>query len=206
MTADTLFFTNVSDPARFREAVRQFDDLNRMDPNRDAMDVPPRPRELIHAERLSRWVMKLEPAASEELRLASRCQHLCRWMIPRDRYPMTRAGYHQWRNELKRFHAEKSSAVLLSVGYTEEVTARVRDLNLKKNFPGDPDSRVLEDALCLVFLQFQLADLAAKTEEEKVINALRKSWAKMTEHARELALTLDYGPRERLLLERALQS
>lgn len=206
MTADTLFFANVSDPARFREAIRQFDDLNRMDPNRDAMDVPPRPRELVNAERLSRWVLTLEPAASEELRLASRCQHLCRWMIPRDRYPMTRAGYHQWRNELKRFHAEKSSAVLLGVGYPEEVTARVRDLNLKKSFPGDPDSRVLEDALCLVFLQFQLADLAAKTDEEKVINALRKSWAKMTERARELALTLDYSPRERLLLERALQS
>jgi hypothetical protein len=34
---------------------------------------------------------------------------------------------------------------------------------------------VLEDALCLVFLQYQLTDLAAKTDDEKVINALKKS-------------------------------
>jgi len=148
--------------------------------------------------------MTLAPNASEDLRLASRCQHLCRWMIPRDRYEMMRAGYHQWRNELKRFHAEKSAEVLGSVGYPEETVTRVRDLNLKKNFPGDPDSRVLEDALCLVFLQFQFADLARKTDDKKVINALQKSWKKMTPAAHEHALRLDHAPHERELIERAL--
>ena len=39
---------------------------------------------------------------------------------------------------------------------------------------------MLEDALCLVFLEYQLADLAAKTAEDKTINALQKSWQKMT--------------------------
>lgn len=63
---------------------------------------------------------------------------------------------------------------------------------------------MLEDALCLVFLEFQLAELAAKTEEEKVINALRKSWSKMTVAARDQALRLGYGPKEKSLLERAL--
>jgi hypothetical protein len=149
--------------------------------------------------------MTLAPDASETLRLASRCQHLCRWMISRNTYAMTRAGYHQWRNELKRFHAEKSARVLAGAGYPEEMIARVRDLNLKKNFPADPDSRVLEDALCLVFLEFQFADLARKTDEEKVVNALQKSWKKMTPAAHEHALCLNYGPRERELIERALR-
>ena len=148
--------------------------------------------------------MTLAPNASEELRLASRCQHLCRWMIPRHSYEMTRAGYHQWRNELKRFHAGKSGEVLADAGYPEEMIARVRDLNLKKNFPGDPDSRVLEDALCLVFLQFQFADLAGKTDDEKVVNALQKSWKKMTPAAHEHALRLNYARHERELIERAL--
>src|SRR5687768_10112150 len=149
--------------------------------------------------------MALAPDASEELRLASRCQHLCRWMIPRSNYPMTRPGYHQWRNELKRFHAQKSGEVLRAVGYGEDIVDRVSDLNLKKHFPSAPDSRVLEDALCLVFLQFQLSDLAAKTDEEKVINALQKSWSKMTERGRGFALKLPYGTREQALLERALR-
>ena len=81
---------------------------------------------------------------------------------------------------------------------------RVQDLNLKKNFPADPESRVLEDALCLVFLEFQLADLAAKTAEDKTINALQKSWQKMTEAGRAEALKLNYGEREKALLQRAL--
>jgi len=38
--------------------------------------------------------------------------------------------------------------------------------------------------LCLVFLEFQLTALAAKSDDDKMINALRKSWEKMTEAAR----------------------
>jgi hypothetical protein len=83
---------------------------------------------------------------------------------------------------------------------------RVRDLNLKKHFPEDPDSQVLEDALCLVFLQYQLGELAAKTAEDKVVNALRKSWDKMTPSARQEALKLEYGEKEKELLARALDT
>ncbi len=204
MSSDTPFFAGVSDSARFREAIRRFDELNAADPNHEIADGIPQPRELLHARRLSGWVMTLAPEASEPLRLASRGQHLCRWEIPRANYEMTRAGYHQWRNELKRFHAGKSSEVLRAVGYPEEVVTRVRDLNLKKNFPAHPESRVLEDALCLVFLQFQFADLARKTEDAKVINALQRSWHKMTPQAQDYALKLRYGAIERELLERAL--
>ena len=82
----------------------------------------------------------------------------------------------------------------------------MQDLNLKKNFPADPEVRVLEDALCLVFLEFQFAELAAKSDDEKMINALRKSWEKMTEAARAEALKLDYGEREKNLISRALGS
>jgi hypothetical protein len=198
------FFPNVSDPARFREAIRRFDELNAGDPNREIVDGSPQPRELLSARRLSDWVLTLAPDASEVLRLAARSQHLCRWEIPRASYEMTRAGYHQWRTHLKKFHAVKSAAVLRAVGYPEEAVTRVQDLNLKKNFPADPESRVLEDALCLVFLQFQFAELAGKTDAVKVINALHKSWQKMTPLGHDHALKLYYGARERELLERAL--
>jgi len=191
-------------PERFAAAIRRFDEENARDPNVEAVAGVAQPRELIYAQRLTDWVLKLCPGASEELRLAARCQHLCRWMIPRGQYPMTRTGYLKWRNDLKAFHAEKAGEILREVGYPAEVIARVQDLNLKKNFPNDPDSRVLEDALCLIFLQYQLADLAAKTDEDKMINALQKSWKKMTQVAREEALKLSFGPKEKALLERAL--
>jgi hypothetical protein len=205
VSSDEPFFANVPEPKRFREAIQRFDSINAADPNQEVVSGQAHPRELLHAQRLSDWVMTLAPDASESLRLASRCQHLCRWMIPRSRYEMTRAGYHQWRNELKHFHAEKSAEVLRSVGYAEKVIRRVSDLNLKKHFPADAESCVLEDALCLVFLQFQLHELAAKTDDEKVINALQKSWKKMTPLGHEHALKLEYGARERELVGRALR-
>src|SRR5688572_29360637 len=165
---------HVSDPDRFEAALRRFDEENSRDPNREIVNGVGRPRELVYAERLTDWVLKLCPGASEELRLAARCQHLCRWMIPRRDYPMTRVGYLKWRNDLKSFHAKKAGEILREFGYGEGIVAKVQALNLKKNFPDDPDSRVLEDALCLVFLQHQFAELAAKTDDRKMINALQK--------------------------------
>lgn len=188
------------DPEKFAAALRRFDEENSRDPNCENSQ----PRELLYAQRLTGWVLRLAPDASESLRLAARCQHICRWESPRENYPMTRAGYLKWRADLKKFHAEKSGAILREAGYDADTIRRVQDLNLKKNFPADPEARTLEDALCLVFLEFQLADLAAKTAEDKTINALQKSWGKMTEAARAAALKLNYGEREKTLLQRAL--
>jgi len=187
---------------KFDDAIRRFDDENARDPSQENG----RPRELLYAERLTAWVLKLRPDAGEALRLAARCQHICRWQSPRENYPMTRPGYLKWRADLKKFHAEKSGTILREVGYDDATARRVQDLNLKKNFPADAECRVLEDALCLVFLEFQVAALAAKTDDDKMINALRKSWEKMTEAARAEALKLHYGDREKSLIERALKS
>jgi hypothetical protein len=190
------------DAQKYEAALRRFDAENSRDPNSEDS----RPRELLYAQRLTDWVLRLCQDASEALRLAARCQHICRWEIPRASYPMTRPGYLKWRADLKKFHAQKAGDILREIGYDETVIRRVQDLNLKKNFPDDPETRALEDALCLVFLQYQLADLAAKTADDKTINALQKSWAKMSEAGRAEALKLDYGPHEKILLQRALRT
>jgi hypothetical protein len=194
---------NPSD-ARFAAAIARFDAENAKDPKQIVVDGVEQPYERVYAHWLTEWVMRLAPAASEPLRLAARCQHLCRWEIPRDAYPATRAGYLKWRQVLKEFHADKAAEILRAVGYEEETIRTVRDLNLKKNFPADADCRVLEDALCLVFLERQFAELAAKTTEEKMITALQKSWGKMTEPARALALGLTYSESQKRLLRLAL--
>jgi hypothetical protein len=195
-----------ADRARFDAALRHFDEENSQDPNFETVDGARHPRELLYAQWLTGWVLRLCPGASEELRLAARCQHLCRWKIPRDSYPMTRPGYLNWRADLKRFHANRAGEILREVGYPESVITRVQELNLKKNFPADAESRILEDALCLVFLEHQLGDLAEKTADDKVITALQKSWKKMTSAAHTEALKLSYSPREKVLIEQALRT
>lgn len=194
----------IEENARFEEAIRCFDEANSLDPNAEVADGVSQPRELIYAQRLTAWVRRLAPAASETLLLAARCQHLCRWEIPRSSYEMTRAGYLRWRAELKEFHARKSAEILRAVGYPEEVIAQVQELNRKKNLGRDPECQVIEDALCLVTLEFQLDDLIRKTEAEKMVTILQKTWKKMSPQAHEEALKLAYSEEAKSLIGQAL--
>lgn len=191
---------------RFDQALQCFDEANSRDPNHEIVDDNTHPRELIYAQWLTDWVLKLSPNASEPLRLAARCQHICRWEIPRNSYSMDKPGYLRWRADLKRFHAKKSGDILREVGYDDVTIQRVQELNLKKNHPNDSEVCILEDALCLVFLEHQFAALAAKSDDAKMINALQKTWKKMTPAAHAEALKLNYGPREKALIEQALAS
>ena len=189
---------------RFKRAQQRLDEENSRDPNLVQAEGVSGPRELIYTRWLMDWVRRLKPNPSEELLLAARGAHVCRWSIPRESYPMDRAGYLRWRQELKKLHASKCREILQEVGYAEDVIGKVLALVSKSAFPADPDSRTLEDALCLVFLERQFAELAQKSTDDKIINALQKTWKKMTPLAREHALKLPYGSREKELLNRAL--
>jgi len=191
---------------RFAAAIRRFEEANAGDPNRIETEGGSLGRELVYSQWLTKWLLRLEPNASEQLRLAAKCQHLCRWEIARNAYPMTRAGYLQWREALKKLHARKTGEILRDVGYPEDIVLKVQELVLKKNFPHDPEGRVLEDALCLVFLEHQFAELAAKSADEKMISVLQKTWKKMTVCGRAAALQLSYSTHEKRLLEEALKS
>ena len=192
-----------ADPNRYHQAIALFDEANAQDPNSCVINGQSRPRELVYAQWLSDWVTRLAPNASEELRLAARSQHLRRWQLPRAAYPMDRHGYLRWREELRRFHAQGAGEILQEAGYSVAVISRVQALNLKKGFPKDPETRILEDALCLVFLEHQFEGLTAKTTTDKIINALQKAWKKMSPKAQEIALSLPY-PRHLLdLIHRA---
>ena len=180
---------------RFQDAITRIDAANAQDPQG---------HELPYAQRLSGWVERLAPDASEELRLAARAQHICRWMSPRAAYPPGRVGYLKWREDLKQFHAKKAGEILRETGYDGPTVTRVQDLIRKRNFPRNPEGRVLEDALCLVFLETQFADTTAKTGDEKMVGILQKTWRKMTPQAQQIALTMPMTPECRALVEKAL--
>jgi len=190
--------------SRFCKAIRRFDEENGRDPNSILVDGVAHPHELLYAQRLTEWILQLQPYASEPLLLAARSQHICRWLVPRNSYEMTRAGYLRWRSDLKQMHARKSAEILREVGYDEATIGRVTELNLKKGLGQDHDCQVLEDALCLVTLQYQLSDLMEKTDPEKMIGILRKTWKKMSGAGREQALALPFSEAQKELLQQAL--
>ena len=188
----------------FQQAIQAFDHANAQDPNLLRLEGQEYPRELWYARELTRWVLRLQPNASEALRLAARCQHLERWKIPRSDFPAGRLGYLKWRKNLAQFHASRAEEILRAVHYSDEVVQRVRELNLKQDILHDPETQVLEDALCLVFLESQFDKFSEKTEKTKLVEIIHKTWRKMSSKGREMALQLDLDADTRTLIEEAI--
>jgi hypothetical protein len=187
------------------KAFELFDAYNRQDPHKLSVGGMEFPAEYYYALQLYHWVKKLAPGASESLLLASRCQHIGRWKIPRDQYPSGKAGYLRWRTDLAKFHAATAEELLKQAGYAQPDIADVRHILLKENLKNDEEVQVMENALCLVFLEFQFEDFVARHDDEKVIRILQKSWKKMSEPGRNAALTLSYSPKAQAMLSKALQ-
>ncbi|MDQ4139746.1 MAG: DUF4202 domain-containing protein [Bacteroidota bacterium] len=194
----------ITDQKRFEAAIARFDELNSEDPHTEYVNGKAYPKELLYALRMTDWLNKIEPGASEALQLAVRCQHLCRWKIQRDEYPMDRQGYHVWRTILRKKHAEWAGEALKEVGYDQETIDRVQFLVLKKQLKVDPEVQLLEDIVCLVFLENYFLDFAQSHEDEKVVEIIQKSWVKMTPRGQQLALNLDMPPKARSLVAQAL--
>ena len=194
------------DPERFARAIALIDAANAADPNVMRYGGAPRPKEVLHAELLTRWVETLRPDAPEALLLAARGQHIRRWEHPRAGYPEGRTGYLRWRTGLYLFHAEETARLLGQAGYDDEMAGRVSQIIRKQGLGRDPDVQAIEDGLCLVFLETQLDALAGKLERDKMVTILRKTWKKMSPAARQLALELTFAPAERTLIAEALES
>jgi len=176
--------------SRLDAALARFDALNREDPRQD----DGQPHELVYACRMTAWLERLAPDASEELRLAARAQHIGRWRLPRERFPEGRAGYKRWRSECARMHADLAAGILAEVGYRAEEVERVRDLLTKKRLADDPEVQTLEDTACLVFLEHEFAAFAQKHERDKLVDIVRKTWGKMSERGRAAAAALALPP------------
>lgn len=180
------------------------DRANSADPNTESEGGIDQPRELLYGRRMSAWLAKLRPDADAALQIAARAQHIRRWEHPRDEYPMDRKGYLAWRRGLYTFHAEQAGAIMEAAGIAPEVIERVSFLLHKKQLHDDADTQALEDAACLVFLEHHIGEFAAKTDREKMIGIVRKTWRKMSDQGHEFALKLHYSPEVSALLGEAL--
>lgn len=192
------------DSIQYKEAIKRFDALNRQDPNTESFEGKQFPKELLYAERMSAWLTRIAPEASEALHLAARSQHIARWKIPRSEYPMNRKGYLEWRTTLNRFHAQTAAKLLRDVHYDDKTITRVEALLLKKHLKADPEMQLMEDVICLVFLESYFSDFSKTLDEKKVIPIIQKTWLKMSSRGHEAALTLSLSSAASALIQKAL--
>jgi len=190
---------------RFKKAIARIDEENSKDPNRIMYKDEEYPRELLYSRHMTGWLHKMNPDASIELQLAARSQHICRWMSPRDSYPMDRVGYLKWRTDLKNFHAQKTAEILSECGFDKTAVDRVSSLIRKEKVKTDPESQLLEDVVCLVFLENYFIDFYTKHKEDKVIDIVRKTWKKMSPKGQEVALELELSDATKGIVEKAME-
>lgn len=189
---------------RLAKAIVAIDAANSDDPFTLVVDGVERPKELVHAELMTDWVLRLDPGATESQLIAARAHHLRRWALPRQDYPEGRAGYLRWRTTLKKQHAEEVGTILAQVGYDPGTIERVQQIVRKEGLGRDPQVQVHEDALCLVFLQTQLDNLAGQLGDDKAVEVLRKTARKMSQNGLAAAAELPLTATGRRLVEAAL--
>ncbi len=190
--------------SRLEQAFHRFDEANADDPNREVVNGKAVPKELIYGMRMSARLDAFAPDAPETVRLAARAQHIRRWEVPRESYPEGRAGYLKWRTDLYKRHGDIAGRIMEEVGYDEQTIGRVQTLLRKRGLKTDPDVQLLEDVICLVFLEHYFHDFARKHDEEKLIPIIQKTWGKMTEKAHRAALEIEYAPEDSAIIRKAL--
>jgi hypothetical protein len=197
--------TAISNELRFTQTMFEFDKVNAADPrqvnNEDGQTVA---YEVLYANRMSQMLKSFKQDASEALQLAARSQHIERWMLARDSYPMDRKGYLQWRSDLKLRHAARATEIMLAQGYDVTLCERVAALLKKEKLKSDDESQALEDVICLVFLQYYFGEFSKAHDEAKIIDIVQKTWRKMSEEGHQAALALPLSAEQTALVVKAL--
>ena len=159
------------------------DAANAADPNIIEWRGEQWPRAQLQGVLATEWVNALNANAGDEVLLAGRAHHARRWSISRDSYPNNRAGYLRWRRDLKDVHAKVVAELLPPTGISSDVVTRVQALVRKEGLGRDPEMQLLEDAICLTFLETQFEELAARLDDDRLVNTVKKTADKMSDHA-----------------------
>lgn len=165
-------------------ALAAIDAANAKDPSQQEGQ----PAALLYGQHMSAEQQRLYPDADEALRIACRGQHIERWLLPRQDYPMGRAGYLQWRQEQGRRHAERVAGIMQDAGFARDRIDHARRMLTKQGIKRDPDVQALEDVACFTFIRWYLGDFAAEQPDDRMERIIAKTARKMSPMARARAL------------------
>ncbi|WP_415716060.1 DUF4202 domain-containing protein [Roseibium sp.] len=166
------------------QALEAIDAANAADPNQE--DGTPVAQ--LYGQRMSSELERLFPNAGDVLKIAARGQHIERWILARSTYPEGRAGYHAWRRDLAKHHAERVGAIMQDTGYSDDEIAQAGQMLRKEGIKRNEDIQALEDVICFVFLKWYFAPFAAKHSDEKVLGIVQKTARKMSDDGRARVL------------------
>eukprot|EP00798_Chlamydomonas_sp_ICE-L_P032215 gene32215-16773_t len=154
---------------RVEKVWEKIDALNAADPNKVKVGSEEMPYELAFSKWMSEWMMKLSFTASEEVLIG-------------------KTGYFRWREEIEKYVATTLSTMMEEEGFDEASTTKVQAMIQKES--QDDEVKLVDEALCAVFLQHQLTEARQKESDEALVDALRRTFSKMSSTSRAVTLEL----------------
>jgi hypothetical protein len=151
-----------------QQAFEAFDRYNAQDPNQEVMEGKSYPKEVLYGQRMTERLNQYAPDAPQHVQLAARCQHI------------DRKGYLQWRTAEKLHQSSIAESILHELRFDLPTIEKVKNLLMKKELSTNADTQLLEDVICLVFIEHYLEEFASQHEDEKVVDILFKTMRKMT--------------------------
>jgi hypothetical protein len=170
---------------RLQTAFDAIDQANSADPNQ----TDGRPVELLYGQRMTAEQQALYPDASDALRIACRGQHIERWTLPRDDFPMDRPGYLAWRTEQGRRHAARVAAIMRDAGYADDDIRHAEKMLMKQGIKRDGDVQALEDIACFTFIRWYMGPFSQTRDADEMQRIVEKTARKMSPMARARALS-----------------
>lgn len=177
--------------SKFNDIIDLIDRANSCDPNQELFEGKPQPKEIVYSARMSDMLLRYEPQSSDLLKIAVHGQHIERWKLPRKDFPLTPAGYKQWRTTLYQRHADRVGELMLEAGYDEPSIDAVKNMISKKGLKSNPDTQAMEDVVVMVFIEHYMYDFSAQKaeyDEAKWIDIIKKTWKKMSDRGRAFVL------------------
>ena len=191
-------------PNKLQTCITLIDQANKDDPKQTVIDGESINNEVLYSLRMLESLQAFVDDASDELTLACYAQHVCRWKLIRKDYPEGLEGYLKWRTDLAKLHAQVLAEAMQASAYDDDAIKRATLIIQKRKLKTNSEAQTLEDVSCLVFLRHYFGPFASKHADEKIIDIVQKTWAKMSDNGHQAALKLNLEPKLQALVEKAL--
>lgn len=213
-------------------ATAKIDEINSNDPRKVPDDSGrPTPFRLLYARWLTEWILKLDPAACDELLILARGKSVESWKlseIRRDDYAPNIGGQKMWEFDRKRWLAARLTDIMKEVGYDEAAWKLVDDVMMSRNIPNPRDMRLhdlvgpfgminykllaaskvvqtLADAEALLFLERNFEEMFNRVPPNEVEALVRKELSGLSQRGVVAAMKMKrWSPVQEKLLAKAL--
>lgn len=153
--------------------------------------------ELMHAELVLKWTLKLKPDADEALQIAALSHDIDRAVTGITEKDLK--DYSQI-DEFKKEHSLRSaniiSEILKKYNYPQDIIDKVKYLVERHEFGGDYESDILKDADSIAYFDYNIPSYLKRNGRERTISKIQFMYNRLSSAAKKLANQIKFTDKE----------